>query len=71
MGDMLQQALKRPMHRKCTCVRCKAKDFVLSVHPSLDDMQALAVAEKIVKALHSSIIGSRRHVAQEGAVPHD
>lgn len=41
--------------RKCTCIRCKAKDYVLSIYPDMDDSRVLLVAEKIVKALRKSI----------------
>lgn len=45
--------------RKCTCIRCKAKDYVLSIYPDMDDHRVLLVAEKIVRALRSSIAESR------------
>lgn len=57
MGKMLQKALKRPTHRKCKCVRCQAKDFVRGVYPSLDNLQVMAVAEQITKALRHAVVG--------------
>lgn len=53
MGKMLQKALKRPTHRKCTCPRCKAKAFVASVRPDLDDQRVLSTAEKILTVMCS------------------
>jgi len=52
------------MARKCTCIRCKAEDFVRSIYSQMDDKRVLAVATEIVKALHSSVAESKRdHVA--------
>lgn len=59
MGKMLQKALKRPMHRKCTCIRCRAKEFVSATYPSLDEMQVLAVATQITKALQRAVVGAK------------
>lgn len=43
------------MARQCTCVRCKAEDFVRSVYPKMDDRKVLAVATEIVKALRLEV----------------
>lgn len=52
------------MSRHCTCVRCKAEDFVRSVYPNMDDRRVLAVATDIVKALRSSVEQSRAAIGK-------
>jgi hypothetical protein len=41
--------------RKCSCIRCKAKDYVLSIYPAMNGQRALLIAEKITKALHEGL----------------
>lgn len=48
------------MTRKCTCIRCKAEEFVHGIYPKMDDHRVLEVATEIVKALRSSVAESRR-----------
>lgn len=48
------------MPKQCTCVRCKAEDFVRSIYPKMDDKRVLLVATEIVKALQSSVAESKR-----------
>lgn len=48
------------MARACTCIRCKAEEFVRGVYPKMDGKRVLSVATDIVKALRSSVDESRR-----------
>ena len=54
--------------RKCTCIRCKAEEFVHGIYPKMDDRRVLEVATEIVKALHSSVDETRRTCTDVGKV---
>jgi hypothetical protein len=60
MGKMLQKALKRPFSRVCTCIRCRAKEFVSTTYPNLDDEQVLAIATQITKVLQRAAVSSQK-----------
>ena len=48
------------MARKCTCINCKAEDFVRGLYPKLDDRWVLHVAADIVKTMRASVSEIRR-----------
>lgn len=41
--------------RKCTCIRCKAQEYVLSIYPEMDKRRALLIAQDITKALRKGV----------------
>jgi hypothetical protein len=41
--------------RKCTCIRCKAQEYVLSIYPQMDHARALLIAERITNALRDGV----------------